>query len=109
VDKSIEKKINSSKALMETREIYDKETFIQLNSEINKEIMLLRKQKEDVLNKIKEVASEDNVYDIKEFIEEYKKMDIKDIDKLRKFFMRGLSSVVISGNDVTEIKLAPLY
>ncbi len=103
IENNMNKKVNASKTLMEMRDVYDKETFMQLNKEINEEIKSLRKQLNELKSNMENVEGESFVYDISLHFERAKDINHDNLVELRDFFKSVLSSVIISNEDITEI------
>src|SRR5690606_10572061 len=106
MDTQINKKINASKSLLETREMYDTETFIQLNKEIQDEIKKLRTDKESLLAELERMENEKFILDIDELKDNFKITDIDDITSLRKIFHKLLSEVEYKEHKITKLKMA---
>lgn len=103
IESALKKKMNASKTLLETRQYYDIETFVELNAELQEDIKKLREQKgklEDVINNLNK---DDNHIEISEIVKEIKENKLMNIDQKRKLFHRALESVVFQGDVVKEI------
>ncbi|MED4163552.1 recombinase family protein [Halalkalibacterium halodurans] len=103
VDLTLNKKLSASKSLLESKDLYDIETFIELNKTLQDEIKDLR-QKKDSLDKEKDsLGANDSRMDLKELYEEFKQKKQDDIPYRRKVFHKLLESVVFEDNQVSEI------
>lgn len=105
IDNLIKKKMSAAKNLLETREHYDPETFIELNSQFQEEIKKLREQKSKLEEAIKSLAKGDTRLDIAELYKDFKKRKTYDLEYKRKVFHKLLESVVFEGDEVKEIVL----
>lgn len=104
IDQMLKKKINASKALLETREHYDAETFIQLNKEIQDEIKNLRTQKAELEENLKSIEKESVHLEISQLYNQFKEKGIpNDIPTRRRIFHKLLESVIFEDEEVTEI------
>lgn len=103
LDNLISKKMNASKTLLESREFYDIETFIQLNKELQDEIKNLREQKVTLESKIEE-NKDNNQIDIEKLYKEFSKDLLSDMSKLRTLFHKTIGSVSISDKEIMSIK-----
>ena len=106
IEVNIQKKINASKTLLETRDIYDKETFIQLNKEIQQEIKELREQKEKLEKTLKEIDQKDNLINLEKMFDEFKKFNKNDLPSKRELFHKLIQFIEIEDNKVKKIKFA---
>jgi site-specific DNA recombinase len=103
IDNMLKKKINASKTLLESREFYDIETFIELNSQIQEEIKKLREQKEN-LDKISQSLNDDSTrLKLVDYYEDFKKIKHTDLSHKRRVFHKLLDSIVFEGETVREV------
>lgn len=109
MDLLIKRKINASKALLETREFYDTETFIQLNKEIQDEIKKVRIEKEELEKELDKLADRQVFVDIDKYAEKFLENEDYDLDGLRKIFHKLLREVTFKENEITGMKMAYLY
>jgi hypothetical protein len=105
VDMNIQKKINTSKALLETRELYDTETFIQLNKEIQDEIKKLREQKEALEKELKNVNQQKIFIDVEKFANEFLTTQNHSLKDLRNLFHKLIKEITFQDNEIKEIKM----
>jgi site-specific DNA recombinase len=109
LDNILQKKLNAVKTLLESREFYDTETFISLNSELQNEIKKLRSQKEQIENKIKSLNEENGGIDLSEEFELFKGNIPDDLSARRDIFHRLLNEVKVRDKQVvyidTKVKL----
>ena len=105
VDMNIQKKINTSKALLETRELYDTETFIQLNKEIQDEIKKLREQKEALEKELKNVNQQKIFIDVEKLANEFLTTQNHSLKDLRNLFHKLIKEVTFQDNEIKEIKM----
>lgn len=103
IDNILKKKLHASKTLLESRQFYDIETFIELNAELQDEIKKLRSQKKDLEEALQKLNNENKHLEISKFIEEFKKQNFEDIESKRKIFHKLLDSVILEDNEVKEI------
>lgn len=103
IDILLKKKMNASKTLLESREFYDIETFIELNKEIQEEIKKLREQKSKLDEANQSLNNEDIRLQMNEFVDKFKNQRPKTIEEKRKTFHDILESVVYQGDIVKEI------
>jgi site-specific DNA recombinase len=103
IDVLLKKKMNASKTLLESREFYDIETFIELNKEIQEEIKKLREQKSKLEEANQSLNNEDTRLQMNEFVVRFRKQRPKTIEEKRKTFHEILESVVYQGDMVEEI------
>jgi DNA repair exonuclease SbcCD ATPase subunit len=109
LDNMLQKKLNAVKTLLESREFYDTETFISLNSELQTEIKKIRSQKEQIENKIKSLNEENGGIDLSEEFELFKGKIPDDLSTRRDIFHRLLNEVKVRDKQVvyidTKVKL----
>lgn len=106
LDIMLKKKMNASKTLLESREFYDIETFIELNKEIQVEIKKLREQKGN-LEEASQSLNNDNVkLELMDLYKDFQKNKPNDIDHKRRVFHKLLDSVVFEGETVKEINFS---
>lgn len=105
LDIQINKKIGASKALLESREFYDTETFIQLNKEIQEEIKKLRNEKQSLEQELEKMENEKFVLDIDELKDNFKLAE-GGMEELRKTFHKLLSEVEYKDKKITKLKMA---
>nr|WP_275950864.1 zinc ribbon domain-containing protein [Cytobacillus citreus] len=103
VDSMLKKKISASKSLLESKEFYDIETFIELNTDLQDEIKNLREQKNKLEEASQSLNNNDARLEIVELYQEFQKHNPTDIDHKRKVFHKLLESVVFEGETVKEI------
>lgn len=103
VDLTLKKKINASKSLLETRQFYDMETFIELNTELQKEIVKLREQKAKLEEASQTLNDDDKRLEVIELYDGFKKLQQNDIKQKRILFHKLLESVVFQDDEVKEI------
>ncbi len=106
MDIQIKKKMNASKALLETRDYYDTETFIQLNKEIQDEIKKLRVEKESLVRELERMENEKFIIDIDELKNNFKITESGNLEDVRKTFHKLLSEVVYEDKKITKLKMA---
>jgi site-specific DNA recombinase len=103
IDTMLKKKMNASKSLLESKEYYDIETFIELNKELQDEIKKLREQK-GKLEEANQSLNNDNVkLEIVDLYKQFQKHKPTDIEHKRRVFHKLLESVVFEVDMVKEI------
>jgi site-specific DNA recombinase len=103
LDALLKKKMNASKSLLESREYYDIETFIELNTQLQEEVVKLREQKAKLEEASLSLNNDDMKLEIMELYEEFKQQKPTDIPHKRKIFHKLLNSVVFQDDKVKEI------
>jgi site-specific DNA recombinase len=103
IDVILKKKMNASKSLLESREFYDIETFIELNTELQTEIKKLREQKSKLEESNVSLNNQNAGLEITELYDEFKNHKLNTIEDRRRIFHKLLDSVVFSGDVVKEI------
>lgn len=101
IENSLQKKMNASKTLLESREFYDLETFISLNSELQNEIKKIRSQKEKIENELKSNSDEKSI-NIEEYYELFKKGIPSDLATRRKIFHKLIIEMKVMDKQVTR-------
>lgn len=103
IDNLLKKKMNASKMLLESRQHYDIETFIELNTELQNDIKKLREQK-CKLEETNQSLNNDNVkLEVAELYNDFLKIKPTDIDHKRRVFHKLLDEVVFQNDMVSEI------
>lgn len=103
IDSMLKKKMNASKTLLESREFYDIETFIELNKQIQEEIKKLRDQKSKIEEAVLALGDDDSRLELVTYYENFKKHKPKDIEHKRRVFHKMLDSVVYEGDGVKKV------
>lgn len=103
LDTMLNKKMNASKSLLESREYYDIETFIELNKQLQEEIKKLREQKSKSEEAIQNLNNEDHHIEIVELAQELKSVRANDLEHMRRIFHRALDGVVYKDDMVSAI------
>ncbi len=103
LEQLLKKKINASKALLESRDFYDPETFIEINKEIQDEIKNLRTKKIELEETLKTLEDGNSDLDLIQLFEQFKDKIPDDIQTKRKVFHQLLDSIVIEDSKIKEI------
>jgi hypothetical protein len=103
LDAMLKKKMNASKSLLESREYYDIETFIELNKELQEEVVKIREQKTKLEETLSSMNNDDKKIEVVGLYEEFKNHKPTDIAHKRIVFHKLLDSVVFQDETVTEI------
>lgn len=103
IDNLLKKKMDASKTLLETRQLYDIETFIELNTELQEEIKKLREQKGKLEEALQSLNNDDSRLEITKLYEEFRKHKPTDIEHKRKVFHKLLERVVFQDDEIKEI------
>lgn len=98
----LEKKVNASKTLLESRDIYDLETFIELNSQLQNEIKTIKQQREKIKEQLKNKSGSQGI-DIRETYEKFKGLLPDDIDARRKAFHLILNEVAVEDSLIKKV------
>lgn len=104
IELQLTKKINASKTLLESREIYDFDTFIILNKEYQDEIKKLRKQKADLEEAVQNLSNRKSNIELLELYNEFQnKNKLSELQNKRILFHKLINSIVFKDNEVKEI------
>lgn len=103
IDNTLSKKMNAAKTLLESKEYYDIETFIELNKVLQEEIKQLREQKNKFEEAMDSLNGDNSRIEIVEYYKELQKQRPTDIDHKRRVFHKFLESVVFEVDKVKEI------
>lgn len=103
LDQLLNKKMNAAKTLLESREFYDIETFIELNKQIQEEIVQVREQKSKLEVTAKNLNDETAELEIMDLYEKFKANRPNDLSRKRRAFHYLLNSVVFEDKEVKEI------
>lgn len=103
IDGMMKKKMNASKTLLESREFYDIETFIELNNQIQQEIIKLREQKRKLEEANQSLNDDDKRLDVMDLYYQFKEHKPTDIAHKRIVFHKLLDSIIFQDNAVKEI------
>jgi ketosteroid isomerase-like protein len=103
IENLLKKKMNASKALLESRVDYDIETFVELNKAFQDDIKKLRGQKEIIEESFLELNDQNSHLEIMELAQELKEHKQMDLEYKRRVFHKLLESVVFQDNEVKEI------
>ncbi|KYC92225.1 hypothetical protein B4102_3766 [Heyndrickxia sporothermodurans] len=103
IDIMLKKKVHASKTLLESREFYDIETFIELNKEIQEEIKKLRDQKANLEDARQSLNNNNAKLELMDLYKDFQKNKPTDIDHKRRVFHKLIESVVFKEETVTEI------
>ncbi|WP_428909421.1 recombinase family protein [Niallia sp. Krafla_26] len=103
LDLTLKKKMNASKTLLESREFYDSETFIELNQEIQTDIKKIRDHKERLENDIESLDNKDNPIEVAELYKRFKEQKQYGLEHKRMIFHKLLDSIVFQDGIVKEI------
>lgn len=101
IENELTKKLNAVKSLLEVRDLYDTETFIQLNSQYQEEIKALRIRQENMKSNIENDVDE-NV-NLKELFNLFKAEIFTDLSIRRKIFQKVLNHVYIQDNKIVKV------
>jgi site-specific DNA recombinase len=102
IELQLQKKLNSSKGLLEFREQYDIETFITLNAELQNEIKVLRERLENFNTQI-ENDDNDGIINLHEMYELFKAEMFNEHSVRRQIFHKLINQVRISGADIVLV------
>lgn len=100
VEKELEKNTTKTLALLENKDLYDDQTFRELNLKLKEEIVKLRKQKEELQEDLQfqeEIISEE---DLKGKLDEVLELNINDISETRRIFHDWINTVTVKDKKV---------
>lgn len=100
IEREIEKNTNKSFALLENRDLYDDQTFRDLNLKLKEEIVRLRKQKDELNDELlftEDVMTKD---DFKAKLDEFLDLNLSDIAKVRETFHEWINEVRVENKKV---------
>ncbi|OCA84449.1 hypothetical protein A8F94_17275 [Bacillus sp. FJAT-27225] len=103
IEGMLKKKLNASKTLLESRQFYDIETFIELNNELQQEVVKLREQKGKLEEAFQSLSDEDKRLDIVALYNEFKNHKTADIAHKRLVFHKLVDSIVFQDEMIKEI------
>ncbi|ARC72511.1 MULTISPECIES: recombinase family protein [Bacillus] len=100
IDREIEKNTNKSLTLLENKDLYDDQTFRDLNLKLKEEIVRLRKQKDELMDELKfaeEIMTKD---DLKAKFDEFLELNLSDISRTREVFHEWINEVRVEDKKV---------
>ncbi|WP_257064360.1 recombinase family protein [Priestia megaterium] len=100
IDKEIEKNTNKSLLLLENKEIYDDQTFRDINLKLKEETVKLRKQKDELMEELKfseDILTKD---DLKNKFDKFLNLNLSDIPEVRNTFHEWINEVRVDGKKV---------
>jgi len=100
IDKEIDKNTNKTLTLLENRELYDDQTFRELNLKLKEEIVKLRKQKDELMEQLKFAEDIMTKEDLKKKLDEFLKLNLSDLQETRKVFHEWINEVRVEGKKV---------
>jgi DNA invertase Pin-like site-specific DNA recombinase len=105
IETVLQKKMNASKTLLESREFYDLETFISLNSELQNEIKQIRSQKEKIENELNKKSNEEEL-NLEDYSGMFKSGFPSDLTTRRKVFHKLLVELQVVDKSITRFHSA---
>lgn len=103
IEKEIDGNKNKALLLIENKELYDDQTFRELNIEIKEETIKLRKEKEKLIEELKfndEVITKE---DLKKKLDEFLNLNLSDLKKSREVFHEWINEIKVIDNKRIEI------
>lgn len=95
IDSSLSKNIIKLDNLLNNIDLYDKETFRELNNKIKLEISELRNRKEYLLEQLSFSDFKNNEEELKALFKQFKELNLNDIEESRKMFHSLLNEVIV--------------
>ena len=109
VDIEIEKNVKESRFLLENREMYDIETFKEINNKLKEDIVNLRKQKEELKQELKFGDSILSDEDLESKYKEFINLDLTDLPTVRTRFHEWINEITVDGKTIhIDQKFKPL-
>jgi site-specific DNA recombinase len=105
IEEKLKKKVKATGSLLENIEMYDADTFKQLNMNLKEEIEELRHSKGKLQFQLEQITDDYNPEELKFLMEDFKKMDSKSISDKREKFHNWIDKVFITDSEVDEIKV----
>ena len=105
IDMSLQKKIKAFRTLLDTQDIYDSETFHQINSELQVEIKSLRERKELMEKKISTESERVNIDQLKEFQKSIRNVKLEELEQMRNLFHDAVYEIIIKDGNVEKLSL----
>lgn len=100
IDGLIDKKIIKLNNLLDNIDLYDKDTFRELNTNVKKELTELRSRKENLLEQLSFSDIKNNEEEIKELFDGFVNLNLSDIEESRKMFHSLVNEVIVDGNKI---------
>jgi site-specific DNA recombinase len=104
IEVNIQKKVKASANLLENIDMYDRETFRELNTGFKKEIASLRKNKEDLEKQLKNAGTEKNGLDFKKLLEKFTQLNLGNIGDTREVFHELIDEIDIEDKIIKRLK-----
>jgi site-specific DNA recombinase len=100
IEHNITNKVKNQTSLLENKELYDPETFREINKNLKEELIILRKEKENLLEQLTFTEYLDNKEDLFKKIDEFIELNMSDLSTVREVFHEWINEVTIEGNNI---------
>lgn len=105
IETMLQKKMKALRTLLETQDIYDEETFSEINLELQGEIKSLRANKERLENQISTSTEENTVDKLQRLKDKFEETNFKSLSDARELFHMCVREIIILNSEVEELKL----
>lgn len=102
VEHNIANKAKNQFSLLEDKDLYDPETFRDINKKLKEELILLRKEKQDLLDQLKFSAYKSNKEDLIKKMDEFLNLNMDDISIMREVFHEWINEIIYD-NGIVKI------
>lgn len=100
IERELEKKTNKSLTLLENKDLYDDQTFREMNLKIKDEVVKLRKQKDELMDELKFSEEIMTREDLENKMRKFLNVNLSNLEETRKVFHEWINEVRVEGKEV---------
>lgn len=100
IDHNISNKIKNQTSLLDNIDLYDSETFKEINKKLKEEITILRKEKETLLNQLEFSQFKTNKEDLLKKMDEFIELNLTDLSIMREIFHEWINQIIINDDKI---------
>lgn len=100
VEHNIANKVKNQTSLLEDRDLYDSETFREINKKLKEELITFRKEKQDLTDQLRFSNFKSNKDDLIKKMDEFLELNMDDISVMREVFHEWINEVTFEDGNI---------
>jgi site-specific DNA recombinase len=103
IEHNIANRVKNQMSLLDNKDLYDSDTFREINKNLKEELINLRNEKDDLLEQLKFNDYLDDKEELIKKMDEFKDLNMSDLSMVREVFHEWIDEVTIFGDEI-EVK-----